>query len=188
MRGLVYTITEVTDLASFSELMRVVWTAYHQPYKPYFSAYNPVLGVTRADREEAILYSIETQWAAHQRDPDSRWICVREKASDDADSSQEAESGDQRGKAIVAETNSDNPDSGGSLGNSPLDPKLGTIVAGCQWKFFKQNPYLDAADDHLTYDAGRWPQDSVGREFVTLMLKKHFGHQRRWLRRPHASE
>ncbi|KAI9654795.1 MAG: hypothetical protein M1821_005789 [Bathelium mastoideum] len=70
-----------------------------------------------------------------------------------------------------------------------LDEEIGEVVGATEWRLYEESPYAGerGLEGGLPYEASAWPEGSVGREFVKMMLKRQYGHRRRWLDRRHAA-
>ena len=67
---------EVTSREELDAVINVVWTAFHNPYRPDFQALHPVFGATPADRESAVKADKERTWNRHAQNPASHWFYV----------------------------------------------------------------------------------------------------------------
>ena len=71
-----------------------------------------------------------------------------------------------------------------------LDEKSGQVAGATEWRLYEQSPYAggESAKGGLPYEADVWPEGSVGREFVEMMLRRQYAHRRRWLDCRHAGQ
>lgn len=68
-----FIIKEATTRAEIDAIAEMNWKSFYTPYQPMFSALNPVLGPTEADRKAAIEVTKESYWKMHLGEG-SNWV------------------------------------------------------------------------------------------------------------------
>lgn len=71
-----YVVREAKMRKEMDDIMEVIWAANYTPYEPFVQLFFPILGYTRAHREDAIAESKERFWTQHEADKSSHWFYV----------------------------------------------------------------------------------------------------------------
>ena len=76
-----YSLHEVQTRAELDAIVRVIFRAQYDPYLPSSAIFFPVFGYTEEDRAAGIAAAQERLWKAHESNPGSHWIFVRDDAT-----------------------------------------------------------------------------------------------------------
>ncbi|KAL9110770.1 MAG: hypothetical protein Q9227_004762 [Pyrenula ochraceoflavens] len=80
-RTMFFHLQEVTSASDFSEIIKLEWRSYEDPYSPLLRLFFPIFGTDSEARAESLQESTDRQIKWHESDPSSHWIKVTDSSS-----------------------------------------------------------------------------------------------------------